>query len=90
MQLNARDFSDGFPLHRWLNEAIFPTEAKLNSDYVRVGAEATVAEDDQDWLFFAADMYFYPMVTGDVLTNAGIRGLLGGPVSDTAIPSRQR
>ena len=24
MQLNARDFSDGFPLHRWLNEAIFP------------------------------------------------------------------
>ena len=23
MQLNGRDFSDGFPLHRWLNEAIF-------------------------------------------------------------------
>ena len=87
MQLNARDFSDGFPLHRWLNEAIFPTEAKLNSDYVRVGAQAAVAEMIKTGSSFAADMYFYPMVTGDVFTNAGIRGLLGGPVSDTAIPN---
>ena len=38
MQLNARDFSDGFPLHRWLNEAIFPTEARITPEYVRMGA----------------------------------------------------
>ena len=34
MQLNARDFSDGYPLHRWLNEAIFPTEAKITPEYL--------------------------------------------------------
>ena len=56
MQLNARDFSDGFPLHRWLNEAIFPTEAKLNPEYVRVGAQAAAAEMIRTGSSFAADM----------------------------------
>ena len=32
-------------------------------------------------------MYFYPAITGDVLSKAGIRGLVGGPVSDFALPS---
>ena len=48
MQLNARDFSDGFPLHRWLNEAIFPTEAKITPEFVKVGAQAAAAELIQD------------------------------------------
>tara|TARA_B100001093_G_scaffold516803_1_gene596476 strand:+ start:18922 stop:20181 length:1260 start_codon:yes stop_codon:yes gene_type:complete len=87
MQLNARDFSDGYPLHRWLNEAIFPTEAKLNPEYVRVGAQAAAAEMIRTGSTFAADMYFYPTVTGQVLGDAGLRGLIGGPVSDAALPS---
>ena len=87
MQLNARDFSDGFTLDRWLNEAIFPTEAKLNPEYVRVGATAAPAELIATGCSFAADMYFYPAITGDVLSKAGIRGLVGGPVSDFALPS---
>ena len=87
MQLNGRDFSDGFPLHRWLNEAIFPTEAKINPDYVRIGAQSAAAEMIRTGSSFAADMYFFPGVTGDVLSSAGIRGLIGGPVSDAALPS---
>ena len=87
MQLNARDFSDGFPLHRWLNEAIFPTEAKINEEYVRVGTQAAAAEMIRTGSTFAADMYFHPSVTGKVLDDAGLRGLIGGPVSDMALPS---
>ena len=87
MQLNARDFSDGFPLHRWLNEAIFPTEAKITPEFVRVGAQAAAAELIKTGTTFAADMYFYPAVTGKVLGDAGLRGLIGGPVSDAALPS---
>ena len=87
MQLNARDFSDGFPLHRWLNEAIFPTEAKITPEFVRVGAQAAAAEMIKTGTSFAADMYFYPAVTGQVLDDAGLRGLIGGPVSDAALPS---
>ncbi|OUV38376.1 MAG: amidohydrolase [Methanobacteriota archaeon] len=87
MQLNARDFSDGYPLHRWLNEAIFPTEARITPDYVRIGTSAAAAEMIRTGSTFAADMYFFPAVTGDVLTSAGLRGLIGGPVSDAALPS---
>jgi 5-methylthioadenosine/S-adenosylhomocysteine deaminase len=89
MQLNARDFSDGFPLHRWLNEAIFPTEAKITSEFVKVGAQAAAAELIKTGTSFAADMYFYPAVTGEVLDKAGLRGLIGGPVSDAALPSHE-
>ena len=87
MQLNARDFSDGYPLHRCLNEAIFPTEARATPDYVRIGTSAAAAEMIRTGSTFAADMYFFPAVTGDVLTSAGLRGLIGGPVSDAALPS---
>ena len=87
MQLNARDFSDGFPLHRWLNEAIFPTEAKITPEFVRIGAQAAAAEMIKTGTSFAADMYFYPAITGQVLEDAGLRGLIGGPVSDAALPS---
>lgn len=87
MQLNARDFSDGFTLDRWLNEAIFPTESRLNPEYVRIGATAAACELIATGCSFAADMYFYPAITGQVLNDAGIRGLVGGPVSDFALPS---
>jgi len=87
MQLNARDFSDGFPLHRWLNEAIFPTESRITPDYVRMGARCAAAEMIRTGSSFAADMYFFPRVTGEVLTRAGLRSLVGGPVSDSALPS---
>ncbi len=89
MQLNARDFSDGFPLHRWLNEAIFPTESRITPDYVRMGARCAAAELIRTGSSFAADMYFFPSVTGSVLTEAGLRGLVGGPVSDAALPSHE-
>jgi 5-methylthioadenosine/S-adenosylhomocysteine deaminase len=87
MQLNARDFSDGYPLHRWLEEAIFPTEARLNPMYVETGARAAAAELLRTGCTFAADMYFHPEVTGSVLNDAGMRGLVGGPISDRALPS---
>ena len=87
MQLNARDFSDGFTLDRWLNEAIFPTESRLNPEYVRIGATAAACELIATGCSFAADMYFYPAITGQVLNDTGIRGLVGGPVSDFALPS---
>ena len=87
MQLNARDFSDGYPLHRWLEEAIFPTEARLNPTYVETGARAASAELLRTGCTFAADMYFHPEVTGSVLQEAGMRGLVGGPISDRALPS---
>lgn len=87
MKLNARDFSDGYPLQDWLEKAIFPTEAKITPEHVRVGTTAAAAEMIRTGTSFAADMYFFPATVAEVIDQAGIRGLCGGPVSDLALPS---
>ncbi|MCS5536671.1 MAG: amidohydrolase family protein, partial [Candidatus Poseidoniaceae archaeon] len=87
MTLNARDFSDGYTLQNWLEKAIFPTEAKLTPEHVRVGTRAAAAEMIRTGSSFAADMYFYPATVAEVIDEVGIRSLCGGPVSDTALPS---
>ena len=58
-----------------------------NTGFVRIGTSAAAAEMIRTGSTFAADMYFFPAVTGGVLTDAGLRGLIGGPVSDAALPS---
>ena len=87
MTLNARDFSDGYPLQKWLEKAIFPTEAKITPDHVKFGVRAAAAEMIRTGSSFASDMYFYPATAGKVIDELGIRALLGGPVSDIALPS---
>lgn len=87
MQLNARDFSDGFTLTDWLEKAIFPTEKRISVDMVRAGSTAGAAEMIRTGSSFCADMYFHPATTAEVLDDAGLRGLIGGPVSDRALPS---
>ena len=87
MSPNARDFSDGFPLHDWLEKAIFPTEAKITPHHVRVGTYAGAAEMIRTGTSFAADMYFFPATVSEVIDDVGIRALCGGPVSDSALPS---
>ncbi len=87
MQLNARDFSDGYPLKEWLEKAIFPTEERISVEMVKAGSYAGAAELIRTGSSFCADMYFYPATTAAILDDAGLRGLVGGPVSDWALPS---
>ena len=87
MILNARDFSDGYPLQDWLEKAIFPTEAKITPEHVKIGTYAAAAEMIRTGSSFAADMYFFPGTVAEVIDDVGIRALCGGPVSDLALPS---
>ncbi|HIA39400.1 MAG TPA: amidohydrolase [Candidatus Poseidoniales archaeon] len=87
MSLNARDFSDGFPLKDWLEKAVFPTEARITPKHVRIGTYAAAAEMIRTGTSFAADMYFFPAIVAEVIDDVGIRALCGGPVSDVALPS---
>ena len=52
-------------------------------------AAGAAAESDRTGSSFAADMYFFPSVTGEVLTNAAW-GLIGGPVSVRPCPATRR
>ncbi len=39
-----RNYADDLELMEWLETAIWPTEAKLNDEYVRYGTQLGVAE----------------------------------------------
>ena len=87
MTLNARDFSDGFPLKKWLQEAIFPTESRLDKELVKIGTKAAASEMIRTGTTFAADLYFYPEVTAKVFHEAGLRAIIASPISEQPNPS---
>lgn len=86
MVLN-RSMGEGLPLMRWLNEVIFPAEKKLTAELVEVGTRAAAAEMIRTGTSFACDMYYHPRVVAEVLIEAGLRGLVCGPVTDFGTPS---
>ncbi len=87
MTLNARDFSDGFPLHRWLNEVIFPTEKRLSEELVTTGTWAAVAEMIKTGSTFCADLYFHPEQTARIFSEGGVRAIVASPISEQELPS---
>ena len=80
-----RGIADDQPLHRWLNEYIWPAEAQwLSEDFVRAGSELAVAEMLRSGTTCFSDMYFFPNIVGEVALAAGIRAQLCCPVMEFA------
>ena len=82
MTLNARDFSDGYLLQKWLDDCIFPTEERLNEDLVATGTWAAVAEMIKTGSTFCADLYFFPEQTARVFNEGGVRAIVASPIAD--------
>ena len=53
-----RNYADDLELMDWLETAIWPTEAKLNDEYVRYGTQLGVAEMLRSGTTTFSDMYF--------------------------------
>ncbi len=64
----------GLPLQRWLEEAIFPVEAKMKPGDVRAGAVWGIMEMLAGGTTCVADMYDFPSEMGQVLLEAGMKG----------------
>ena len=56
----VRGLGSGLPLQRWLEEAIFPVEAKMTPEDVRAGAAGGVMEMLAGGTTSVADMYDFP------------------------------
>ena len=56
----VRGLGSGLPLQRWLEEAIFPVEAKMTPEDVRAGAAWGVMEMLAGGTTSVADMYDFP------------------------------
>jgi len=66
----------GLPLDRWLNEAIFPVEAKLTPDDIYFGALLGIMELLSSGVVSVSDMYFRIPRYASALEEAGIKGNL--------------
>jgi 5-methylthioadenosine/S-adenosylhomocysteine deaminase len=76
-----RGFAEDAPLEQWLNEHIWPLEARLVSEqFVRDGTALAVAEMIRSGTTCFSDMYFFPEVAADVAQRAGMRCQVAFPI----------
>jgi 5-methylthioadenosine/S-adenosylhomocysteine deaminase len=77
-----RGWGGDLPLMRWLREAIWPVEAKLESEDVYWGARLACAEMIRTGTTRFWDMYWHPAATARAVRDAGLRATVGGPLFD--------
>lgn len=71
-----RGAADDLPLHRWLNDRIWPMEAKLDDEAVYWGSMLAIAEMIRGGVTAFNDMYFFTEQTVRAVEHTGIRALL--------------
>ncbi len=72
-----RGFADDMELGKWLNEYIWPTEAKLTPDDIAVGSRLAILEMIKSGTVFFADMYWHREQTMRAVEEMGIRAAIG-------------
>lgn len=77
-----RGQGDDLPLMRWLREAIWPVEAKLDFDDVYWGARLACLEMARTGTAGFWDMYWQPEATARAVEDAGLRAVIGPPLID--------
>jgi 5-methylthioadenosine/S-adenosylhomocysteine deaminase len=88
-----RGLADDLALMEWLNNYIFPAEAKMVSpEFVRAGTRLAALEMIQSGTTTYADMYYFEEEIAKETRSAGLRGVLGQtviqfPVADAKTPA---
>ncbi|PKN73579.1 MAG: cytosine deaminase [Candidatus Cloacimonetes bacterium HGW-Cloacimonetes-3] len=78
-----RGLADDLPLHQWLQEYIWPLEAKLvNPAFVFDATLHGAAEMIQNGISCTNDMYFHMASIADACTQAGLRVVIGEALID--------
>ncbi|MGB3270860.1 MAG: TRZ/ATZ family hydrolase [Rhodanobacter sp.] len=76
-----RGLADDLPLMVWLQQNIWPAEAKvIGPEFVRDGVELAVAEMLRGGTTCANENYFFPDVIGATYRKLGFRAVVGLPV----------
>ena len=82
-----RGLADDLPLMSWLQDHIWPAEAKwVDEDFVRDGTELAIAEQLKGGITCFSDMYFFPEVASELVHKSGIRAQMTIPVLDFPTP----
>lgn len=82
-----RGLADDLPLEQWLQEHIFPAEAKfINPQNVRLGTQLSIAEMLLSGTTTCCDGYFLASDIADMVLQSGLRAILGQGVIDFPAP----
>jgi 5-methylthioadenosine/S-adenosylhomocysteine deaminase len=85
-----RGMADDLCLDDWLNNHIWPAEAKyVNEEFIKKASELACLEMIKAGVVCFNDMYFYPEIMAEVCRRAGIRACLGEPMLGFQIPGRK-
>lgn len=71
-----RSYADDMPLMPWLNDKIWPFEAKLNGEDIYLGAKLGIAEMLLGGTTSFVDMYWHSDRVADAMSEMGIRGVV--------------
>src|SRR5215475_5669240 len=88
-----RGLADDLALRQWLEQYIFPAEAKtVSPELVRVGTRLAAVEMIESGTTTFVDMYYFEEEIARVAFGAGLRGVLGQtiiqfPVADAKTPA---
>jgi 5-methylthioadenosine/S-adenosylhomocysteine deaminase len=82
-----RGIADDLPLMTWLNDHIFPAEAKLNHDKVFSGALLACAEMILSGTTCFSDMYLFEDAVAVAAKHSGIRAVVGEVLYDFPSPN---
>ncbi len=77
-----RGYGGDLPLMRWLEQKIWPVEAKLDDEDVYWGARLACAEMIRNGVARFWDMYWQPQAIARAVEEAGLRAHIGGPLFD--------
>jgi len=83
-----RGYADDMPLKEWLEEKIWPAEAKLTEDDIYWGTKLACLEMIKTGTTFFNDMYFFPEASARAAEEMGLRALIGLVVFDFSANGR--
>lgn len=83
-----RGRADDLPLMPWLRECIWPAEARLDEECVRVGARLGMLELIRSGCVFANDMYWYAPAVARAAMEMGMRCAVSIHYVETGGPGR--
>ena len=80
-----RGYADDMELSKWLNEYLWPFEAKLTDRDIEIGSRLAVLEMIKSGTVFFSDMYWHREQTMKVVEEMGIRASIGVTISDVLV-----
>lgn len=77
-----RSYADDLPLDKWLNDRVFPMEAKINGEDIYTFARLGFLEYLRNGITSSFDMYFMPDFLAKAAADMGFRLVICGAVND--------